>query len=40
VRVIHEGSAVKGMEWIGLDEFVGMLEGMVPGNVLGECFGG
>jgi hypothetical protein len=40
VRVMHEGTAVKGMEWIEMEGFVDLLEGIVAGDVFGECMGG
>jgi hypothetical protein len=38
VRVLYEGSGVGGLEWIPLDEFIGVLEGGLPRDIVGACY--
>ncbi|KAI0659475.1 phosphoglycerate mutase-like protein [Cubamyces menziesii] len=37
VRVIHEGTPVKSMEWIPLDGFITSLEAQVPSDIAARC---
>ncbi|KAH9929330.1 phosphoglycerate mutase-like protein [Fomitopsis serialis] len=39
VRIMHEGTAVPGLEWLALDDFIDMLEAQVPPNVFVACMG-
>ncbi|KII94408.1 hypothetical protein PLICRDRAFT_101602 [Plicaturopsis crispa FD-325 SS-3] len=39
VRVLHEGTPLKGLEWVGFDGFVGLLDAQVPHNISGACQG-
>ncbi|KAI0293662.1 phosphoglycerate mutase-like protein [Multifurca ochricompacta] len=39
VRVFHEGTVIKGMEWIPLEEFVGTLRLLVPDQLFERCMG-
>ena len=40
VRVFHEGTLLSGMEWVGLDEFIQKLRGLVPNQLFEQCMGG
>ncbi|KAI0791129.1 phosphoglycerate mutase-like protein [Abortiporus biennis] len=37
VRVFHEGTVVKGMEWIPLNTFIQLLEAQTPPNIFEAC---
>ncbi|CAL1698559.1 unnamed protein product [Somion occarium] len=37
VRVIHEGTPVKGLEWMPLDDFITLLQSQVPADILSVC---
>jgi 2-phosphoxylose phosphatase len=37
VRVMHEGSAVRGLEWVPLADMISKLESNVPSNILERC---
>lgn len=37
VRVMHEGTPVKTLEWVPLDDFVGLLETQVPEDIFEAC---
>ena len=39
VRVFHEGTVFRGMEWVRLDEFVRRLRALVPAQLFKRCMG-
>ncbi|KAH9993436.1 phosphoglycerate mutase-like protein [Russula vinacea] len=39
VRVFHEGTVLRGMEWVRLDEFVRRLRALVPAQLFERCKG-
>ena len=39
VRVLHEGSPVKGLEWVPLDDFLDLLQSQIPENIFAACTG-
>ncbi len=40
IRVFHDGTLLSGMEWVGLDEFIQKLRGLVPNQLFEQCMGG
>ncbi|KAF8498089.1 phosphoglycerate mutase-like protein [Russula emetica] len=39
IRVFHEGTILRGMEWVQLDEFIEMLRALVPARLFERCMG-
>ena len=39
IRVFHEGTVLRGMEWVRLDEFIAMLRALVPTRLFERCMG-
>jgi hypothetical protein len=39
IRVFHEGTILRGMEWVRLDEFIEMLSSLVPARLFERCMG-
>lgn len=39
IRVFHEGTILRGMEWVRLDEFIKMLRALVPERLFERCMG-
>jgi len=39
IRVFHEGTVLRGMEWVRLDEFIEMLRALVPARLFERCMG-
>jgi len=39
IRVFHEGTALRGMEWVRLDEFIELLRALVPARLFERCMG-
>lgn len=39
VRVFYEGTVLGGMEWVRLDQFVGVLRALVPDRLFERCMG-
>jgi 2-phosphoxylose phosphatase len=39
IRVFHEGTILRGMEWVRLDEFIEMLRVLVPAGLFERCTG-
>ena len=39
VRVFHEGTVLRGMEWVRLDEFIQRLRALVPAQLFERCMG-
>ncbi|KAH7923012.1 phosphoglycerate mutase-like protein [Leucogyrophana mollusca] len=39
VRVIHEGTPVTTLQWVALEEFIGLLEAQIPSNIFETCMG-
>ena len=37
VRIMHEGTPVGTLDWIPLDDFIGILESNVPENLFEAC---
>ena len=37
VRIMHEGTPVETLDWIPLDDFIGLLEENVPPNLFEAC---
>ncbi len=37
VRVLHDGTPVQTLEWVGIDEFVALLQSNVPDNLFEQC---
>lgn len=39
IRVFHEGTILRGMEWVRLNEFIEMLRALVPAQLFEQCMG-
>jgi len=39
IRVFHEGTILRGMEWVRLDEFIEILRALVPARLFERCMG-
>ena len=39
VRVIHEGTPVRQLEWVQLNDFIEILERQVPDDLYRTCMG-
>jgi len=39
IRVFHEGTILRGMEWVRLNEFIEMLRALVPARLFERCMG-
>lgn len=39
IRVFHEGTILRGMEWVRLDEFIKILRALVPARLFEQCMG-
>lgn len=39
IRAFHEGTILRGMEWVRLDEFIEMLRALVPAQLFERCMG-
>ena len=37
VRVLHEGTEMPALRWVGLDDFIALVRSQVPANVFAEC---
>jgi len=37
VRVLHEGTLVRGMDWMPLSDFIKLLESNVPSDLADAC---
>lgn len=37
VRVLHDGSEVPTLAWMGLDAFIDLVDSQVPEDLFGEC---
>ncbi|KAK7684387.1 hypothetical protein QCA50_012334 [Cerrena zonata] len=37
VRAMHEGTPVRGLEWVSLDDFINLLQSQVPQNIFSAC---
>ena len=39
IRAFHEGTIIRGMEWVRLDDFIEMLRALVPARLFERCMG-
>ncbi|KAH0835629.1 phosphoglycerate mutase-like protein [Lanmaoa asiatica] len=39
VRVMHEGTPVPSLQWVQLEEFIDLLDGIIPEDIYGACTG-
>ncbi|KAI0040100.1 phosphoglycerate mutase-like protein [Auriscalpium vulgare] len=37
VRVMHEGTPVSSLQWMPIDDFIGLLQAQVPADILQQC---